>query len=417
MKVVRPEWLVESAKAGVLLPWHDFIFKPDERPEDSQGRQIAQTSLHFGTQANSKRSERSMDIVPTSGPAQKLRDSSNQTTNSKETTSPTSPPKTPTKATDASPSRPFHSTNPATPEQARRVPGYAEAGPNKAAERAMADPAWRAAHTSVAPDFIEGFYRNSRLHHLSTWKAELRNLVAEAQERAENGNNADDTTFVHESSDGTVGKVVRQNMRGKSWVGDGSEDDVSMKGAQLVRKGKGKEKEKAVDEERIIMHCDFDSFFVSAGLVDRPHLRGKPVVVCHSQGAQGGQSSTSEIASASYEAREFGIKGGMRYVHCRHGNSQLTFRPVFNRRENCVLRSSPYRTNSRGRELSNSLYSQFLTCRADTSSFPCNSISFSWRMPTTCKLSLSMKLSSTLQVAFDVSTSSYPRVKIHLPRR
>lgn len=60
------------------------------------------------------------------------------------------------------------------------------------------------------------------------------------------------------------------------------------------------------------MHCDFDSFFVSAGLVDRPHLRGKPVVVCHSQGAQGGQSSTSEIASASYEARKFGIKSGMR---------------------------------------------------------------------------------------------------------
>ena len=51
----------------------------------------------------------------------------------------------------------------------------------------MADPAWRAAHTSVAPDFIEGYYKNSRLHHLSTWKAELKNLVAEAQERAENG--------------------------------------------------------------------------------------------------------------------------------------------------------------------------------------------------------------------------------------
>ena len=68
------------------------------------------------------------------------------------------------------------------------------------------------------------------------------------------------------------------------------------------------------------MHCDFDSFFVSAGLVDRPHLRGKPVVVCHSQGAQGGKSSTSEIASASYEARAFGIKGGMRYVHtCYNG--------------------------------------------------------------------------------------------------
>ena len=69
-----------------------------------------------------------------------------------------------------------------------------------------------------------------------------------------------------------------------------------------------------MEEDRVLMHCDFDSFFVSAGLIDRPHLRGKPVVVCHSQGTTGGASSTSEIASASYEARKFGIKGGMRCV-------------------------------------------------------------------------------------------------------
>ena len=119
---------------------------------------------------------------------------------------------------------------------------------------------------------------------------------------------------MHSENDDTVGKIVRENMRGKSWVADGEGQDVSMRGALLERKSKGKEKEKAVDEERVIMHCDFDSFFVSASLVDRPHLRGKPVVVCHSQGAQGGQTSTSEIASASYEARKYGIKSGMRYA-------------------------------------------------------------------------------------------------------
>ncbi|KAG8896573.1 deoxycytidyl transferase [Tulasnella sp. 403] len=37
-------------------------------------------------------------------------------------------------------------------------------------------------------------------------------------------------------------------------------------------------------------------------------MKGKPVVVCHSRG---GKASTSEIASASYEARAFGIKNGM----------------------------------------------------------------------------------------------------------
>lgn len=191
----------------------------------------------------------------------------------------------------------------------------------------MANPAWRAAHTSVAPDFIEGYYRNSRLHHLSSWKAELKGLVAEALERAENGGRGNEDEGVDEPVEGEtrgpeavegdpVDRVVRENMRGKvGSIGDGG--DVSMKDAQLVLrspskiKGKGKEKD---TDDRVIMHCDFDSFFVSAGLVDRPHLRGKPVVVCHSQGAQGGGASTSEIASASYEARKFGIKGGMRYV-------------------------------------------------------------------------------------------------------
>jgi DNA repair protein REV1 len=67
--------------------------------------------------------------------------------------------------------------------------------------------------------------------------------------------------------------------------------------------------------ERIIMHCDFDSFFVSAGLVDRPELKGTPVVVCHSNSPDITQAgSTSEIASASYEARKYGVKNGMRFA-------------------------------------------------------------------------------------------------------
>ena len=29
------------------------------------------------------------------------------------------------------------------------------------------------------------------------------------------------------------------------------------------------------------MHIDMDSFFVSVTLRDKPHLRGKPIAVCH----------------------------------------------------------------------------------------------------------------------------------------
>ncbi|KAI0696583.1 DNA repair protein [Cerioporus squamosus] len=346
MKVVRPEWLVESIKAGALLPWQDYIFRPGERVEETQGRKVAQKSLfnsfvsqapRLPPQASKPIPERPVQVddgisgcaQPEAGPSKPPVYTS------------TTPPRTPKKQTPLSPrkpapvtpSRPLHTTDPVSPEQADRVPGYAAFKSNPNAERAMADPAWRAAHTSVAPDFIEGFYKNSRLHHLSTWKAELKNLVAEAQERAENGGvdawkkmasevgtGGEEGTPVS-ASQSAVHQIVQENLGGRGLSSADFEGDVSMRGAKLVKRApvnaNGKGKEKAVDEERVVMHCDFDSFFVSAGLVDRPHLRGKPVVVCHSQGGTGGGSSTSEIASASYEARKFGIKGGMSLQQAR----------------------------------------------------------------------------------------------------
>ncbi|KAI0263776.1 hypothetical protein BC834DRAFT_971142 [Gloeopeniophorella convolvens] len=251
MKVVRPEWLVDSVKAGVLLSWQDFIFTAGGRVDKAQGRQ-AQTSLTEFVAAKPYLFDPATSYsIPEAAPGNL-------------------PPREPS------------------------LPEYAEHKSNVAAERAMTDPAWRAAHTSAAPGFIAGYYANSRLHHLSAWKAELRTLVAEAQECAERG----DIPASLEASDAAVG--------------------VSMRGAALALKSplKGKGKAGGV-AERVIMHVDFDAFFVSAGLVERPHLRGKPVVVCHSQGVQGGASSTSEIASASYEARKFGIKNGMSLQQAR----------------------------------------------------------------------------------------------------
>ncbi|RDB19284.1 DNA repair protein rev1 [Hypsizygus marmoreus] len=284
MKVVRPEWLVESARAGVLLPFQDFIFIPDERQEDSQGSKTKQTNLSKNSRpTTSAAALRDLYKTPPRRPVPQVSALNfNKNVRSRPVFNPPKPVEYPQ-------------------EPPKEPPGYADHISNPIAERVMANPEWRKAHTSVAPDFIEGFYKNSRLHHLSTWKAELKNLVQEAQERAEVGGVA-----------GLVAKVESEAV--------GHEGGVSMRGAELVMKspgkGKGKGKERAVDD-RVIMHCDFDCFFVSAGLLSRPQLKGKPVVVCHSQGAQGGASSTSEVASASYEARKFGIKNGMSLQQAR----------------------------------------------------------------------------------------------------
>lgn len=118
------------------------------------------------------------------------------------------------------------------------------------------------------PAFIKHFYEHSRLHHLSMWKADLRRkYLNEAKLNSSQPSN----TLPLPS-----------------------------------------------DTPRIIMHVDYDSFFVSVALLSRPELRDKPVCVAS------GTNDSSDVASAGYVARQkYGVRNGMWLKRAREMCPQL----------------------------------------------------------------------------------------------
>ncbi len=77
---------------------------------------------------------------------------------------------------------------------------------------------------------------------------------------------------------------------------------------------------------RYIIHADLDAFFAAVEQLDNPELRGKPVMV------GGRPDGRGVVATASYEARAFGVRSAMPMAtavrHCPQG---IIVRPRFDR--------------------------------------------------------------------------------------
>ncbi|KAL4221825.1 deoxycytidyl transferase [Mactra antiquata] len=129
------------------------------------------------------------------------------------------------------------------------------------------------------PKFLNEFYNNSRLHFLSTWKAEWKSYVNELQNKGANFPGRE-----------KLRQIVLQREVTSDTV---SERELT---ADNIFKNPSK---------RRIMHIDMDCFFVSVGLRKRPDLRGKPVAVTHSRGKGTKPDPNSDLM---YERRQRELK-------------------------------------------------------------------------------------------------------------
>ncbi|KAH8427844.1 putative DNA damage repair protein Mus42 [Aspergillus melleus] len=295
-RIVKPAWVVESVKAGRMLPWDAFRVV-----DEGQSQKVLRfDGGHFTSQTHSPQSGYK-DQTSSSWYTEQLKASSTANIPELKQPSPSSP--TPAHGPNqsfkesqsdygdfpsfASLDEPNENTAPRQAhDDANRVydletdvitrtspatrsplpPTLAQSAispsrvpkPDMSSEeynaQLLSDPRMKSSSV-VNPEFLQQYYKESRLHHLSTWKAELK---AQLQSAA---------------------KEKSQAQTGRRRPTPGA--------------------------RKYVMHVDFDCFFAAVSTLKHPELEERPVAVAH------GSGSGSEIASCNYAARAHGVKNGM----------------------------------------------------------------------------------------------------------
>ncbi|KAJ2066437.1 deoxycytidyl transferase [Coemansia sp. S155-1] len=240
-KVVHPEWVVDSVRARKLMPWQRYsIFN------GSHAEFTARPPLAIDDEWGDINGELLAGNIPGDAKSEGY----------------SRPPPAPIGNSFAATS----SRRQAPVQPNTMVVDWFNEGLNRS---------WVRKNLVTDKGFISRYYASSRLHHMSVWKAEMKDYVAQLNRKRS-----------------TNPKV------------------------------KDAESGSAMSHNRTIMHVDFDCFFVSASLLSHPQLADKPVAVCHMQqqelsdeggghGVIGNPGGTSQIASCNYLARSFGVKNGM----------------------------------------------------------------------------------------------------------
>lgn len=290
-RVVKPAWVMDSIKAGKPLPWTDYRVIDDsprqktikfdrgkmfsqatqqsstgyrEQTEDSfYTSQLQKSTDGLEPQASSSPFRLKSAAKPSQLELEGVDDDDDDDADDMDVDTPAERPLTLELGTEdasvTSTGRPSTSEDKLgvlTGSEPRGLPKQPPGKPMTSEEHnamLLSDPKIRKSSTAN-PDFLKQYYSESRLHHLSTWKAQLKSrLQSLAAEKA------------------SAAKRIKRTSVSR----------------------------------RYIMHVDFDSFFCAVSLKNAPDYRDKPAVVAHSTG------SGSEIASCNYPARKFGVKNGM----------------------------------------------------------------------------------------------------------